>query len=561
MKKLLLSTLTLTMAYTTVAQDNKNTSPVPARPLQTYTGPRTCGTHVPPKEWDEAFNKEVASFVEKKAAGKITSTTYTIPVIIHVLHNGQSVGTYPNLSYAQLASQIGVLNADYAGIGLNTNQLAATAFSAVGAANCGIHFCLATSDTAGMPMAEPGVDRVNWSTRGWADPFSFSSTNTFENYINTVVKPGSIWDPGSFLNFWVTDQNVNAVGLLGFATFPSGALLSGLPGNSLGTATTDGVYVWSQSWGNQGSLSAPYDKGRTASHEVGHYFGLRHIGGDGNNNPAGDCTATDYCADTPPQTGGYMGGQYGQNFGAPAYPLHANSCSPNDPNGDMFMNFMDYVDDAYCYMFTPNQSTRMSTALNSGTYRAGLTASSATQCAAAPAGNITMTNVACPAVAVTVSNSSTGNPAPTYSWTSNPAAGVTFSPSNTNSNPTINFPAAGAYTITTTLTNGSGSTTVTNAITINACVGIKENAMLASFVSLQPNPSNGRVNLVTNLPSAQNIDVNVCNSLGQIIYSAGQKSVAASVIGIDLTAQPAGIYFVTVSNGTEKVVKRLILTK
>jgi hypothetical protein len=218
MKKLLLSALTLAFTGSAVAQNSKNISPVPASPLQVYKGHRTCGTPTPPKEWDEAFNKEVASFIEKKASGKITSTTYTIPVIIHVLHNGQSPGTFPNLSYAQLASQIAVLNADYAGTGFNVGNLAATAFSAVGAANCGIHFCLATSDTDGVALAEPGVDRVDRVARGWADPTSFSSINTFQNYINTVVKPGTMWDPGSFLNFWVTDQNINAVGLLGYAT-------------------------------------------------------------------------------------------------------------------------------------------------------------------------------------------------------------------------------------------------------------------------------------------------------------------------------------------------------
>jgi hypothetical protein len=569
MKKLLLSALTLAFTGSVVAQSNNNINPVPASPLQVYKGHRGCGTPVPPKEWDEAFNKEVEKFKEKLASGKVAVTGYTIPVIVHVIHGGQPVGQFPNITKYQVNSQIQVLNDDYAGVGLNVGNLAVTAFSAVGAANVGIHFCPATQDTDGVALAEPGIQRINFSTKGWADPTTFSSTSAFQNYINTVVKPGCIWDPGQFLNIWVTDENVNSVGLLGFATFPSGAVLSGLPGNSLGTATTDGVWCWSACYGtktgktNQDTvtLSAPYDLGRTASHEIGHYFGLRHIGGDGNNNVAGDCTATDYCADTPPQTGGFSGGQYGQNFGGPSYPLHANVCSPNDPHGDMFMNFMDYVDDAFCYMFTPNQATRMQTALNTGTYRSGLTASSATQCAMSPVASISMTNSACPTVAQTVTNTSTGNPTPTYSWSANPSAGVGFNPSSTDPNPTITFPSAGSYVITTALTNGSGSTTVTNTVVVNACVGIKENAMLSTFISLQPNPSSGRVNLVTSLPSAQSIDVTVHNSLGQIIYSTSQKSVAASVIGIDLSAQPAGIYFVTVSNGTEKAVKRLILTK
>ncbi len=159
-------------------------------------------------------------------------------------------------------------------------------------------------------------------------------------------------------NIWVSDVNPS-VEILGYATFPGGSNLAGIISN-VGTAGTDGVWIWSKSFGNTGTLQFPYNLGRTASHEIGHWLGFRHIGGDGNNNSFGDCSATDFCDDTPPQTGGFNQGAFGQNFGAPTYPLHVNVCS--SPYGDMFMNFMDYTDDASNYMFTPDQNIRMQTA-------------------------------------------------------------------------------------------------------------------------------------------------------------------------------------------------------
>ena len=148
-------------------------------------------------------------------------------------------------------------------------------------------------------------------------------------------------------------------GLLGYATFPPNSTLSGL--SSTGTSTTDGVVVLYNAFGRVGSLISGYDLGRTATHEVGHYLGLRHISGDS------PC-ATDYCMDTPAQTGGFAGGGGGLNWGCPSHPFQAGLCAgsgsnPGDPNGEMFMNYMDYVDDNCYNMFTNDQKTRMVTAL------------------------------------------------------------------------------------------------------------------------------------------------------------------------------------------------------
>lgn len=362
----LISAATLSYAQNRNVQIQNPLNPAPSSPSSLK---RTCGTVLPDAKWDNWFNEQVELYKEKLRTGKTVAASYRIPVIVHVIHGGQAVGTYPNISSAQINSQISILNADFAGTGLNYTNYSATGFTAaVSIANTEISFCAATVDPNGNPLAEPGIDRVNYVSKGWSDPASISSSSSaFQNFINGTVKPNTIWDPNKYLNVWVSDVHVN-VGLLGYATFPGSTGLPGLT-SGIGTSSTDGVWNWAKAYGNTGSLQSPYNKGRTATHEIGHWLGLRHIGGDGNNNPSGDCNATDYCNDTPSQTGGFSGGQYGQNYGAPTYPRNSG-CST--PYGDMFMNFMDYTDDAIMYMFTPDQKTRMQTAMQSGQFRSNI---------------------------------------------------------------------------------------------------------------------------------------------------------------------------------------------
>ena len=139
-------------------------------------------------------------------------------------------------------------------------------------------------------------------------------------------------NPSTHLNIWVCPL---AGGLLGYAQFPGGP------------AATDGVVVNYRAFGTIGTAEAPFDGGRTATHEVGHYLNLRHIWGD-----TPDCSGGDMVGDTPNCAG--------PNYGAPAFPVV--TCS-NGPNGDMFMNYMDYVDDRAMVMFTTQQVLRMRAAL------------------------------------------------------------------------------------------------------------------------------------------------------------------------------------------------------
>jgi len=335
-----------------------------------------CGTEVPSQQWEDEFQKLITDFKQKQQLNKpVQTTAYTIPVIFHVIHGGEPAGTFPNISQGQINSQITVLNQDCSGTGYNVGNYPTNAFAnwaiaqglpsanidangRVKIADFGIQFCLAEKDTLGNILQEPGIDRINFNTKGWSNPNTYTATTTLRTFMNGTVKPQSIWNPAKYLNIWVSDRN-SAIMVTGFASMPPLSTLTGIA--DVGTDTTDGIWCYGKALGSyilcpSGTYAAPQVTGRTITHEVGHWLGLRHIWGDGS-------CASDYCNDTPPATT--------QNVGSPTYPLNAGSCSSpnNSPDGEMFMNFMDYSSDPNKYMFTVDQMTRALTAMANSPYR------------------------------------------------------------------------------------------------------------------------------------------------------------------------------------------------
>ncbi|MBP6370639.1 MAG: T9SS type A sorting domain-containing protein [Ferruginibacter sp.] len=261
------------------------------------------------------------------------TTIYSVPIIFHVIYDGNTestIGTGANLTQAIVTAQIQQLNADFA-------NLSGSGYGS--ATDLGVRFVAAKVDPMGNLLCEPGIVRINWrSQSGWQNPSGLSSMNAVMTHFDNVVKPQSYWDPYRYVNIWLAD--FSGSGLLGYATFPAMSTLPGL-GNSE-TDQTAGVVVMS---GSVGSLSnpgtaSPYQYGRTLTHELGHFFGLRHITGDAN-------CGNDYCTDTPPQNA--------LTSGCPA-PGTANGCTPSVPK--MFENYMDYSNDICLNTFTLNQSER-----------------------------------------------------------------------------------------------------------------------------------------------------------------------------------------------------------
>lgn len=259
---------------------------------------------------------------------------YTLPVIFHVVHNAETVGSGNNIAAARIQAQILQLNKDYA-------NLSGSPYAA--AANTGIQFALATKDPNGNTLSEPGIERITRSTKGWtAPPYRVG-------YVDSTIKPNSYWDPTRYLNIWLV--NMSGVGILGFATFPGSSTLSGLDNSE--TVSTAGLAIDPTTVGSIfsstacGSTTNPYTLGKTLTHEMGHFLGLRHIWGDQDPSPC----ATDYCDDTPIH--------YDANYGKPTHPK-SNSCGTAD---EMFENYMDYTDDDILNTFTADQVDRMQTVL------------------------------------------------------------------------------------------------------------------------------------------------------------------------------------------------------
>lgn len=244
----------------------------------------------------------------------------TIPVVVHVIYNTSE----QNISDAQVQSQIDVLNEDYARLNADASQTP-SAFQSI-VANCEIQFCLAKTDPSNQ--ATSGITR----TQTAATSFSIGSSMKY-----AATGGVNAWPTAKYLNIWVCNM---ANQVIGFAT---------LPGTSI--AAEDGVVIMYKHFGRTGNVVAPYHKGRTATHEVGHWLNLLHIWGD-DDGSSNNCLGSDQVDDTPNQASFY--------FGCPSSP--SISCSNT---GDMFMNFMDYTDDACMNAFTIGQKNRMLATLNS----------------------------------------------------------------------------------------------------------------------------------------------------------------------------------------------------
>lgn len=267
----------------------------------------------------------------------------SIPVVVHVIHNGDTYGTGENITDEQLLSQIQVMNQDY-------RRMAGTPGFGPGV-DVEIEFCMAQTDPSGNPTN--GINRVNFGVASWDNAGA-----------EGTLKPSTQWNPNNYLNMWTCRFGGDLNGVLGYAQFPDASGLGGMTAIG-GAANTDGVIMAFNAFGSSdiypaGSYAAPYDKGRTTTHEVGHWLGLRHIWGDGG------CTVDDFCADTPLAAA--------SNFGCPT---GTDSC----PGGgvDQIENYMDYTDDACMDRFTQDQKDRMLTVMSVSPRRASLASSTACQ--------------------------------------------------------------------------------------------------------------------------------------------------------------------------------------
>ena len=248
-------------------------------------------------------------------ASRVARKVVTIPTVVHVVWKKPN----ENIDKAQVQSQIDAINLDYHANNPDISKVPAPWQGLVG--NPKVRFKLATRDPDGKRT--DGIIRVK------TDRAHF---NVGDDVKRAGQGGSTAWPTDEYLNIWVCTLSG---GLLGYAQFPGGP------------KATDGVVILNTAFGTQGTAAAPFNLGRSLTHEVGHWLNLHHIWGD-----TLDCSGGDKVSDTP--------NCEGPNFGKPTFPVV--TCS-NGPNGDMFMNYMDYVDDDAMFMFTAGQVARMSACL------------------------------------------------------------------------------------------------------------------------------------------------------------------------------------------------------
>jgi hypothetical protein len=283
-----------------------------------------------------------AQIVSQTALQSLSETiVYQIPVVVHIIHDGEAYGQGFNITDEQIAAQIAVLSRDFRH--LNADSVNTPAIFQPLMADIGFEFVLAKRDPNGLPTN--GITRTDGNQSIW----SFGE--------NDELKALSYWSTDDYFNLWVAPLGTT---WLGWSEFPTSEIIDGVNEVAKDNALTDGVVINSLAFGSeelypQGNYKADFNLGRTTTHEVGHFFGLRHVWGDGG------CTVDDFVSDTPKTDGAY--------YNCPSAGTLTNSCNAEE---SMFMNYMDYVDDACMNLFSLGQKGRMVIVVNNSPRRASL---------------------------------------------------------------------------------------------------------------------------------------------------------------------------------------------
>jgi hypothetical protein len=376
-------------------------------------------------------NKRLQDYINSMPVQRDQNAVITIPVVVHVVWKT----TAQKISLAQVQSQIDVLNKDFSHTNADTTNTP-TIFKSK-AANTGIQFCLAQRTPQGA--ATNGVVYKQTTVTSFTDDDAVKDTATGGD---------NAWDVTKYFNIWVCNLGSS---LLGYAEFPSST-----------PSSTYGVVILYNAFGSTGTLIAPYNKGRTATHEIGHCFNLLHIWADEPN-----CSFDDLISDTPQQKG--------ENYGCPTFPqdnTQPGGCCNNLDVSSMYMNYMDYTDDACMNLFTTGQSNRMNAVLNN------LKPSLKTSNGCAPLSNVGIANVS------------------------------------------------------------------------------KDDQ-----IAVYPNPSTGKITLSVSLKDASDVEIRIYDSLGKIVVTKHEASLAKNNYEFDMSAQPVGLYFAQIKTRSGVTTQKFVLNR
>jgi hypothetical protein len=327
---------------------------------------RKCGSEILNQHLSDIFpdakamlqhtmEENVALAQSYKPNLKTTANTGIVPVIFHIVLNDAQIAKLGGSAgiARRVDSQIAVINRDFNRENADSTKIP-NAFKPL-YGNAGIRFALARRMPDGR--ATPGYEILTTTESGYEESSSMGSGMGFTGakFLNGNT---TAWNPDVYLNVWVVNpmDNGKSSSILGLCMPPS-FLKYGIPGmtkNELGVVINWGAF------GVRTSLLDYYISGitggRTLTHELGHYFELRHIWGDDDGKCVGNGGQDDGISDTPPQADA--------SYGCLTYP-YFDACATSG-NGIMFMNFMDYVNDVCMQMFTNGQTAVMQTMVTQG---------------------------------------------------------------------------------------------------------------------------------------------------------------------------------------------------
>lgn len=478
-------------------------------PLSLAGVKRNCGTEPYREELKQRYpefrrneiqiEQAVQQLTQSKQGQYLRQATITIPVVFHVLYNSAS----ENISDEQVLSQLEILNADFRRKNADASNTPSY-FQGV-AADTEIEFCLASLNPNGDPSTGITRTQTNKSSFDYlTDEMKYSSRGGVD-----------AWDRNQYLNIWVCRISDN---VLGYAAPP------GTPEKA------DGVVL------HYATVGAPpyntfnwnYNKGRTATHEVGHWLGLRHIWGNGSS-----CTDSDGIDDTP--------NQFEENVGCPEG--NKVSCD-NGPYGDMYQNYMDYTDDACMNLFTMGQAARMKAIL--ATTRGSLYNSLACTATLRSDFNTSLVGdtLTVAGQSVKFSDASVGVRPTSYFWEFEGGVPAT----STEKNPVVQYTVPGKYDVKLTISNGSLTSTETKPNYVNVTV---------TDLVVYPNPTSDYI--IVEQPARVMVkEVRLVNFVGQQVATAKAYD---RFLRVDVKALPAGVYFLYVTSTKGTIIKKISIVR